>query len=184
MQMSEHVVYESQKTFDPKEFHDRANIRPIQSESDLKLSCNRKIFSWWNDHKPDLPTKSSFEILDHIRYASNLFLVERLGKDHYKFIISGEEVNEIVGRDPKVKEIQRVPEDAPSQTNFNLIIAYYNHVLDDKTAHFCHGTTAINGKPNSGFESIDCPLANDKGEPTYILGCMRLLGPTRCQQFN
>ena len=49
---------------------------------------------------------------------------------------------------------------------------YYRIVVADRVCRMCAGTLTFAGGARRKFESIDCPLADDNGKVTSIIGVM------------
>ncbi|WP_420549472.1 hypothetical protein [Curvivirga sp.] len=157
-----------------EDFHSSANVYVVHSKNDLTLRCTKSIYNWWATHQENTPYKRDFQIIDHLRYASNLYLAQRLDNGVYKFLVSGEDVNVITGRETHNRTITYKDQHTKQDDNFNNLIKYYDQILDDQSCHYCTGNTHILGKRTRGYESVDCPLLDQEGKPNYILGAIQL----------
>lgn len=156
------------------DFHAAAQVHVVTSRNDLTLRCTRSLFDWWSSYDGKLPLKSEFQILEHLRYAPNIYLAQRLEEGVYKFHVCGEDVNLITGRDTHNRTIYYADHHLHHEDNFNELIKYYDRLLLSKQSFYCTGNVHILGKHTHGYESIDCPLLDQDGQTSYILGAIQL----------
>lgn len=149
-------------------------VNELSSIDQLSLPINRQIFGWWSSVSGKLPQKSDFKIDEHIRIASNLFLAERLAEQKYIFVVCGEEIYNITGQKSHKVTFEPKPDGYIGKDNFNQLIKHYERIVSTKKPYFCKGTTLLLGRHNSGFESADCPLFDDEGNVSHIIGTIEL----------
>lgn len=149
-------------------------VAELTSVDQLLRPKNRHLFEWWSGISGRAPKRSDFIIDEHIRIASNLFLAERLGSRKYTFLVCGEEICNITGRKSHKVTFEPKPKDYVGSDNYNQLIEHYEKIVATKKAHFCMGNTLILGKRNSGFESVDCPLFDEDGNVSHIIGTIEL----------
>lgn len=149
-------------------------VTELNSLDQLSLPVNKQIFEWWSSVSDRLPQRSDFKIDEHLRIASNLFLAERLDVRKYTFLVCGEEICNITGRKSHKVMFEPKPDGYIGTDNFNQLIAHYEMITATKKAHVCKGNTLILGKRNSGFESVDCPLFDEDGNVSHIIGTIEL----------
>ena len=155
------------------------NMRPgfkqvdrFHLDSAHKFSAEKlqSIFDWWQGFSPDVPYYRDFDILNHAKYASDIFLYKVLGEERFEVRINGDKAEDIIGR----KYTGKIVDSAAAQTDpiINDLLNYLNNICKLKQPFGCKGTyTDIVGK-ECYFESVDCPLLGADGEVSYIVGMM------------
>lgn len=151
-------------------------VSELHSLDQLSLPINRQIFKWWANIPSRFPQRTDFKIDDHLRIASNLFLVRRISTKKYKYTICGENISMITGRQSHGVTFEPKPQDYIGLDNFNQLIDHYEMITQTKKPYFCIGDASLLGVRNSGFESIDCPLFDGTGNVTHIMGSLQLTG--------
>lgn len=149
-------------------------VAELHSLDQLLLPINRQIFTWWTSIPSGYPKRSDFRIDEHLRIASNLFLVRRIESKKYKYTICGENISSITGRQSHGVTFEPKPKEYIGFDNFNQLIDHYKMITETKKPYYCIGNASLLGVRNSGFESIDCPLFDDEGNVTHIMGSLQL----------
>ncbi|MTI08901.1 PAS domain-containing protein [Curvivirga aplysinae] len=149
-------------------------VSELKSIDDLSMWRNQQIYEWWTNVPSGSPQKSDFKIENHIRIAGGLFLLQRLAYQKFKYLICGEEINIITGRQSHGFTFELKPPEYVGYDNFNQLIEHYEMIVETKKPYFCTGSSSLLGVKNSGFESIDCPLFDDEGNVTHIIGSLQL----------
>ncbi|WP_218048956.1 PAS domain-containing protein [Curvivirga aplysinae] len=157
-----------------EDFHASANVFEVHAKSDLTLRCTKSIYNWWSSYKGNIPYKQDFQIINHLRHASNIYLAHRIANGVYKFVVCGEDVNTITGRETHNRTVKYRDIHENHEDNFNDLIRYYDQVLEKENCHFCVGNIHMLGKHTRGYESVDCPLLDKEGRANYILGAIQL----------
>lgn len=132
----------------------------------------QRLYDWWTSFGPDrLPTRRAFDIVDHADLASRIFLVEVLGPDTYRFRVQGEEVLRVVGR--KRTGIVITPD--ASNPYDGRLCGYYHEIATRRRAMRCVGSARHAFQNYTWFESVDCPLTDEAGAVSHIIGVLEPL---------
>lgn len=135
-------------------------------------SHTRRLYTWWAGFGPNrLPRRQDFDILDHPALASRIFLVEVLAVSAYRFRVQGEDVLRVVGRN-RTNVI--VAPQAGDGYDVRLC-AYYDEIAARRQAMRCVGTARYAFRNHAWFESVDCPLTDEAGVVTHIVGVLEPL---------
>lgn len=143
------------------------------SSSELIIGQNQKLFEWWDSFKPKLPRRQDFDILEHYKIAANIFLVEFIGASSFQYRICGEEVMNLIGENNtgKIFNLFDDPRD-PLKKQINELIVYYQQIKAERVSKSCRGALPVRNKLARPFESVDCPLMDENGEVTHIVGAI------------
>jgi len=129
----------------------------------------RSFFDWWRSHPMTPPRKSSFDILDHHVLMPNFFMMRVHDLDSYSFVLAGEEVIRMVGRNNPGRGITVDDTDEP----LAIFARYLRDVAQTRDCWRCAGRLRVFERGYLNFESIDCPLTDDAGaEVTHTIGVM------------
>lgn len=133
----------------------------------------RHLYEWWAANCPGgrLPHRRSFDIVEHRPIVSNVFLTEVCDDGTFVFRLLGEDVIQIVGRNPTGETIH------PGHVSEygHALHAYYSAIVKQRICKRCVGSLLLGGKEFKRFESIDCPLTGDGERITTIIGVMDLI---------
>ncbi len=142
-----------------------------QSENDFKTSTVRKLYQWWDGHKPHLPSREDFDISRHWSIASSLYLIEAISPGQYLHRLNGENVVSIIGvslRGHAISVNSPLPE-------LRRLATYLDGLVEQKKPGRCTGIVEYLGVENTNFETVDCPLLRKDGSVGFILGALSLV---------
>lgn len=143
----------------------RMRRRPVALAGDLQTPQARALLGWWFEAGAP-PRRSAFDITEHADLAAHLFLMRRCAPGVFEYRLSGEEAIRIVGRNDR-GDVFRI-DDAGYPGRF---AAYLEHVATGGRPWTCVGEVELADRPALiAFESLDCPLADDAGTVTWIIG--------------
>jgi hypothetical protein len=130
----------------------------------------KHLAGWWMAaHGGRMPTRAMFDIVDHRPVVANLFLVEVLPDGEFLFKVLGEDVVQIIGRNRTGETVSRLN---ASEYGHELH-DYYQSIVTGRACRKCTGSLEFSIGGMRGFESVDCPLADDRGEKVVaIIGLM------------
>jgi hypothetical protein len=130
---------------------------------------NKHLYDWWCRANGGLiPVRKMFDVVEHKMIVANLFLTEVLPDGDFVFRLFGETVIQIVGRNRKGELVQK---GAVGEYG-HALYEYYHSVVAARVCRVCAGSLAFAGRELRKFESIDCPLTDDAGKVTFIVGVM------------
>lgn len=133
---------------------------------------NKHLYEWWCRANGGLiPSRKMFDVVDHKLIVANLFLTEVLADGDFVFRLFGEGVIQIVGRNRKGELVQK----GAAGDYGHALYEYYHNVVAGRICRKCAGSLAFAGRDLRTFESIDCPLTDDSGNVTFIVGVMDLV---------
>jgi hypothetical protein len=130
----------------------------------------KHLAGWWmTANGGRMPTRTMFDIADHRPIVANLFLVDVLPEREFLFKLLGEVVIQIIGRN---RTGERVSRGDTSEYGHDLH-DYYQSIVTARACRKCTGTLEFSIGGMRGLESIDCPLADNRGEKVVtIIGLM------------
>jgi hypothetical protein len=143
----------------------------VNSADDFQSSTVRKLYNWWEEFKPGLPTRADFDITRHWTIAKSLYLVEALAPGEYLHRLNGEAVVDIIGVSLRGHEISSsgpLPE-------LRRLADYLDLLVMEKKPGRCTGYVEIPGGRQARFETVDCPLLRPDGSVGFLLGAISLL---------
>jgi len=126
---------------------------------------------WWHgqvDQRHGLPLWRDFDITDHRALAPYLFVVETPADGEFRFRILGEQVINMIGRNVAGELVKS----RPSDDYGHELYEYYREIVTERECRMCRGTLDFVGSEHRRFEAIDCPMADDAGAITRIIGVM------------
>lgn len=136
---------------------------------DLGNEQIRGFFAWWRSHPLTPPPKSAFDILDHHALMPNFFMMRVHGEETFAFVLAGEEVIRMVGRNHPGRVITVDDADEP----LAIFARYLRGVVQTRNCWRCSGDLRVFERGYRSFESIDCPLTDEAGEKiTHTIGVM------------
>jgi len=145
---------------------ERAELRDA---GDLESEKVRGFFEWWGSHPLTPPPKSSFDVLDHHVLMPNFFMMRVHDAETFSFVLAGEEVIRMVGRNHPGRIISVGDADEP----LALFARYLRGVVQSRACWRCAGDLKVFERGFRRFESIDCSLSDDSGEViTHTIGVM------------
>lgn len=144
---------------------------PVETSENFETEPVKALYKWWSSFQPSLPLRSDFDIAKHWGIAPNMYVVQVLGPENFLYRLNGEKVVDIVGASLRGHKI--TPKD-PLLEN-RLFVTYLEKVVASRTAWHCSGAAEVFGKHYLNFESVDCPVTNENGEISFILGALSTL---------
>jgi hypothetical protein len=129
------------------------------------------IYHWWADiarRSGQLPRWQDFDIVDHRALAPYLFVVETPENGDFRFRLLGEVVIEMIGRNNVGELVRARPDDDYGHGLYD----YYRDIVARRVCLKCRGTLAFAGAEHKRFESIDCPMVDERGQVGRIIGVM------------
>ncbi|WP_169545437.1 PAS domain-containing protein [Sneathiella aquimaris] len=139
---------------------------PALSADQFVSPLPRRLFEWWAGFAPALPSRTDFDITQHRSLPANIFLIEVLGPGHFLYRLHGDTVADLIGR----RTLNHEFSDENGSLDDRLLAKHMRRVATEKVAYQCFGDLAILDKEFINFESVDCPLENEDGIVTHILG--------------
>lgn len=145
------------------------NDAPLIDVNDLDSPAARHLFSWWKAHYDrdgNPPSRSQFDIGDFLPYASQMFLASKTSDGEWVYKVRGEAFKELFGPLKTEVDVGRYRYrvfDMPVSDYLNLVAE--NGMCRRTKAKFTSATNVI-----KRFESIDCPLLDDDGRPSHVIG--------------
>ena len=148
-------------------------VRHIQSAGRLHTDATQLLFQWWLSFQPGLPQRSDFDIVDHLRIAGHLFLIQVAGDGRFEFRLCGETVVQIVGVNDRgtVCDING-PAATQIEQHYIALANHYNSIVSDRQPRFARGRLTGLYRTHKMFESIDLPLLDETGRVSHIIGAM------------
>ena len=146
----------------------------VDARTTFRSALARHLYEWWAGHKNGPPRRKDFNITDHALLAANIFVVECRPTGEFSFRLLGDEVIHIIGRN-RTGEILKPG--AIGEYGHELF-EYYNKIVRTRACMRCIGYLKFQDSNVARFESIDCPLVDDDGKVTRIIGIMDKLEPT------
>ena len=143
----------------------------VTSPDEFETPTARKLYAWWEEFKPDLPTRADFDISRHWTIASSLYLIEAVEPGQYLHRLNGEDVVDIIGVSLRGHEIS-VTSPLPELRRF---ASYMDQLVEEKKPGRCNGIVEVMGGKNAKFETVDCPLLREDGSVGFLLGAISLL---------
>lgn len=133
----------------------------------------RHLYDWWiAANGGRMPTRRMFDVTEHRAVVANLFLTEVTREGEFVFRLLGENVIQMIGRNPTGETVKRVG----SAEYGHALHEYYRTIVASRECRKCFGSLAFADKDFRYFESIDCPLSNDGVRVDFIVGVMDLVG--------
>lgn len=162
------TVFEPRHRFDPISDIVRQDVA---SASELVTAPVKSLYDWWESFQPALPKYSEFDIASNWAIAPHLYVIQYLAPGRFLYRLNGEEVIDIIGISKRGHEITN----RDSLFENRLLADYLSPIVENKRAKRCIGSLEIIGKQHLAFESVDCPLKNDRGDVEFIIGAIAIL---------
>ncbi|WP_420547088.1 PAS domain-containing protein [Curvivirga sp.] len=138
----------------------------IQSCDDFLSIQARQLYEWWQSFTSKLPHRDDFCIEENWHIAPNLFLIECLDNGKYLYRLNGEEVRNLVGKNQAGSHFS-IEGETPELIS---LAKYLDGLCHLKKPIRCEGSLAAFGKNHKRFESLDCPLFDEHGNVSFIIG--------------
>ena len=139
--------------------------------SEIKLNKVQDLYDWSHKNWPNLPQKNDFDISNHWKLAPNLYLIKRVAKGAYDYLINGEKVVEIMGK----RQNGKLLTDDKGPRVIRYFVNYLDDLCEKNTSACCTGNLSLIDRKYINFESYDCPLIDQSGNITHIIGIIDLL---------
>ncbi|MBX6324262.1 MAG: PAS domain-containing protein [Rhodospirillaceae bacterium] len=145
----------------------------VCAETQFLSAKTRRLYEWWaGANGGRMPTRRMFDVTEHRAIVASLFLTEVTREGEFVFRLLGEEVIQMIGRNPTGDVVKRIG----SAAYGHALHEYYRSIVASRECRKCFGSLAFADKDFRYFESIDCPLSNDGLRVDYIVGAMDLVG--------
>jgi hypothetical protein len=146
---------------------------PVSADTQFLSAKTRHLYDWWvGANGGRMPTRRMFDVTEHRPIVASLFLTEVTREGEFVFRLLGEEVIQMIGRNPTGETVKRI-----GNTDYgHALHEYYASIVAAKACRKCFGSLAFADKDFRYFESIDCPLSSDGLRIDYIVGAMDLVG--------
>ena len=148
-------------------------VRHLATAARLRTEATLTLFNWWISFAPRIPARDDFDVIDHLRIAGNLFLIQVLEGGRFEFRLCGETVVQIVGVNDR-GTICDVNGPAASQIeqHYVALANHYASIVADQTPRSAKGRLTGLYRTHKQFESIDLPLLDAQGQVSHIIGAM------------
>ncbi len=146
---------------------------PVDAATTFRGALSRHLHDWWAGYKNGPPRRKDFDITEHASLAANIFIVECRTDGNFAFRLLGDEAIHIIGRN-RTGEVLK-----PGAVGEygHEIFEYYARIARSRACMKCVGYLKFQDSNVARFESIDCPLVDDEGKVTRIIGIMETLEP-------
>ncbi|RED52192.1 hypothetical protein [Aestuariispira insulae] len=141
----------------------------LDGDAVFASAINKRLFTWWHGYQPALPTRSDFDILDHIPIAEYIYLYQRLAPGVFQYRLHGEQVQILTGERPD--DLVFSIDDGVAV--FAALAEYLEMIVQTGHPHRCRGSLLHLGKGHVAFESIDLPLADENGGISHVIGTIK-----------
>ena len=137
----------------------------IARRQDIQSEPARILLEWWeNVARQHPPTLRDFDVAEHARIATNLFIIE-LVDDAFELKLCGEEFVRLIQR----KRGMRWRESDEDEIARDYAI-FLGTVSRNKRPYLGSGPLVLDGRVWVAFESITCPLLADNGQTSVFIG--------------
>lgn len=136
--------------------------------SSLLSSRTRQLYDWWSGFGAQGPRRKDFDILDHPKLVPHLYLYHLGAPGHVDIRINGEIVADAFGSS-WAGTMLSVNDANPVRST---LAQYLLTVAEAGYPYRCVGTLQHVDRGFVEFESIDCPLRDDSGSVSHIVGCL------------
>lgn len=135
-------------------------------EEQFKTTVCLDMFRWWQSFLPNRPKMSQFDIIDHVKAAPNLFLIEVLPEGKFEYRLQGEDVAELIGSRNKGKVFSKASD------NFDManFADYLGDFVQQRKALHSLGELEAYGRSTVKFEAFDMPLFDEGCDVSHVLG--------------
>lgn len=141
----------------------------VEHRDQFELEINADFYDWWRGlNRSQAPYWSQFDVVNHPRWATHLFLirVERSDRFLYRFKLLGQSVIDLLGRNERLTTLD--------ETGWDVQGGVASRAYDDMMAHRqplrFFGTLQAYGKEYARFESVDAPFVDEAQAVTAVLG--------------
>ena len=145
----------------------------VAAETQFLSAKTRHLYEWWaRVNSGRMPTRRMFDVTEHRPVVASLFLTEVASDGEFVFRLLGEDVIQMIGRNPTGETVKRV-----GNTEYgHALHEYYQSIAAARACRKCFGSLAFADKDFRYFESIDAPLVDENGRVAIIIGVMDLVG--------
>lgn len=138
----------------------------VTASTTFASARTRYLYRWWSGIGAK-PTMNAFVLDQHPLIAANIFMVERIDGE-WRFGHYGAQTKQLLDSDPTGHWVKTY-----SVERYSLPLdEYYDAVIRLGECVKCFGMLSILGRKDVMFESIDCPMLDEAGEPRFILGVL------------
>lgn len=144
---------------------------PVDGATVFESAKCARLHGWWATcGAEDPPPRTAFDITEHRPIVAHLFLVQK-NAEGFTFKLYGEEAIHILGVNPSGMNVR-----AFSMERYGYDLEeYYRMVCDSRRCYRCSGRLTMAAREHFRFESVDCPLTDDAGGISHIIGVMDLV---------
>ncbi|RED45044.1 PAS domain-containing protein [Aestuariispira insulae] len=141
---------------------------PVFDREVFHTDVVRHLYDWWSSFAPQPPQWDDFDIVQHAKFTSNIYLIKVLDQDWYEYRLNGDKVAYLVGE--TMQGVKFTLDDAvPSR---RTLAAYCHEICESKVPRRCDGMLYLPNGQEVNFESLDCPLFNEQGEVSHTIGAI------------
>lgn len=148
------------------------DVQIVKEASLIQSPLIRKYYNWWHSFKPNLPTIQDFEQFPFPELNGNMFRIQAISDDQFKFETRGRIASKLLGGSNTDVIIKTNVDDASTQLEKEHVrlAKYYQAVANNRMCHLCAGTLLTINFMDVGFESLDSPIGLPDGTITHIIG--------------
>jgi len=150
---------------------------PIDQEltaiGDLRHPTNLRLFAWWKslyDAAGVPPKRRAFDIADFLRDSTNMFLAARQADGRWCYRIRGEAFLDLYGPE----RLETCVDKYRYRVFEQPVSTYLDRVASGRVCRFTTGVFNCSQFGLKNFESVDCPLIDDNGDVSHIIGAAAL----------
>lgn len=146
-----------------------ARWRVVDAATRFRSPKTHGLFRWWQGAgggRP--PRRRSFDVTRHAAIIADLYLVRVAEDGSFTFQLQGECVRDLLG---PIGTRQRIGPAAEEPSDRDLF-DYYRGITVDRRCRLCSGALGPRGRDIVTIESLDCPLTDDGGRVSAILGLL------------
>jgi hypothetical protein len=141
----------------------------VENDGVFESAALGEFFNWWTSQPNTPPAKSDFDVLEHPRLIPNLFLLRVIDPETFEFVLAGEQVIQLVGRNRAGLRIDTRDKDLP----LRIFARYLRDVVASRQCWHCVGDLSVFERGHVRFESVDCPMTDPSGEfISHTIGVM------------
>lgn len=142
---------------------------PVVGEVKFLTNTVRDLYQRWCDTGPEMEKWSDLNLDSEIEFKPNYYLIKVVEEGEFLYQRNGREIDRLVGAFLRGKKFSYEDELPENRT----LARYFQEIVDDHLCYRCCGDlVTLDGlRP---FESVDCPLVDDKGDVIATIGALSL----------
>ena len=144
-------------------------VEIAEAKTTFSHKKNVEFFEWWSQVRDgDCPYRRQFDIVDHPRWAANVFLVRVESSDPwaFRFQLIGNGVIDMLGRNDTGVALSESAWDTPESVATRAYVEMMQH---RRPVRFS-GSLAVYDRDYIDFESIDAPFLGEDGTVSTVIG--------------